>query len=140
MNLRGYIFSRNFSDGSFVDQSTQNAVIRQACEKNLYNFKLSATEYGMKNCFLMLEKLIEDLNSKHINGIAFYSIYQLPSGTIKKKLFDVALKKEKKILFSKQDIIIEKKEDIVKLDELISLIDIQKSCLKKINNFAKKSY
>ena len=109
MNLRGYIFSRNFSDGSFVDQSTQNAVIRQACEKNLYNFKLSATEYGMKNCFLMLEKLIEDLNSKHINGIAFYSIYQLPSGTIKKKLFDVALKKEKKILFSKQDIIIEKK-------------------------------
>ena len=39
MNLRGYIFSRDFSDGSFVDQSIQNSVIRQACEKNLYNFK-----------------------------------------------------------------------------------------------------
>ena len=74
MNLRGYIFSRDFSDGSFVDQSIQNSVIRQACEKNLYNFKLSATEYGMKNCFLMLEKLIEDLKSKNIDGLAFYSI------------------------------------------------------------------
>lgn len=140
MNLRGYIFSRSFSDGSFVDQSIQNAVIRQACEKNLYNFKLSATEYGMKDCFLMLEKLIEDLQTTHINGLAFYSIYQLPTGNIRKKLFNTVLKKKKKILFSKQDIIVEKKEDIVELDELINLINIQKNCLKQINNFAKKSY
>ena len=99
MNLRGYIFSRDFSDGSFVDQSIQNSVIRQACEKNLYNFKLSATEYGMKNCFLMLEKLIEDLKSKNIDGLAFYSIHQLPAGEIKKKLFDIVLKKKKKFFF-----------------------------------------
>jgi|TARA_B110000263_G_C14955837_1_gene350182 sporadic carbohydrate cluster protein (TIGR04323 family) len=135
MNLRGYIFSRDFSDGSFVDQSIQNSVIRQACEKNLYNFKLSATEYGMKNCFLMLEKLIEDLKSKNIDGLAFYSIYQLPAGEIKKKLFDIVLKKKKKIFFSKQDILVKNKNDINKLDELISLIDIQKNCLKKIDNF-----
>ena len=133
MNFRGYIFSRSFSDGSFVDQSIQNAVIRQACEKNLYDFKLSATEYGMKDCFLMLEKLIEDLQTKHINGLAFYSIYQLPTGNIRKKLFNTVLKKKKKI-------IIEKKEDLIELDELINLINIQKSCLKQINNFAKKSY
>ena len=136
MNLRGYIFSRDFSDGSFVDQSIQNSVIRQACEKNLYNFKLSATEYGMKNCFLMLEKLIEDLKSKNIDGLAFYSIYQLPAGEIKKKLFNIVLKKKKKIFFSKQDILVKNKNDINKLDELISLIDIQKNCLKKIDNFA----
>ncbi len=135
MNLRGYIFSRDFSDGSFVDQSIQNSVIRQACEKNLYNFKLSATEYGMKNCFLMLEKLIEDLKSKNIDGLAFYSIYQLPAGEIKKKLFDIVLKKKKKIFFSKQNILVKNKNDINKLDELISLIDIQKNCLKKIDNF-----
>ena len=135
MNLRGYIFSRDFSDGSFVDQSIQNSVIRQACEKNLYNFKLSATEYGMKNCFLMLEKLIEDLKSKNIDGLAFYSIYQLPAGEIKKKLFDIVLKKKKKIFFSKQNILVKNKNDIKKLDELISLIDIQKNCLKKIDNF-----
>ena len=135
MNLRGYIFSRDFSDGSFVDQSIQNSVIRQACEKNLYNFKLSATEYGMKNCFLMLEKLIEDLKSENIDGLAFYSIYQLPAGEIKKKLFDIVLKKKKKIFFSKQNILVKNKNDINKLDELISLIDIQKNCLKKIDNF-----
>tara|TARA_B100000787_G_scaffold103265_1_gene76460 strand:+ start:161 stop:571 length:411 start_codon:yes stop_codon:yes gene_type:complete len=136
MNLRGYIFSRNFSDGSFVDQSIQNSVIRQACEKNLYNFKLSATEYGMKNCFLMLEKLIEDLKNNNIDGLAFYSIYQLPTGEIKKKLFDIVLKKKKNIFFSKQDILVKNKDDINELDELISLIDIQKNCLKEINNFA----
>ena len=65
MNYRGYIFSRNFNDGTFVDQSIQNSIIRQGCENSL-NFKLSATEYGMKDCFLMLEKPLEDLKDKKI--------------------------------------------------------------------------
>ena len=41
----------------------------------------------MKDCFLMLEKLIEDLQTKHINGLAFYSIYQLPTGKHKEEAF-----------------------------------------------------
>ena len=36
----------------------------------------------MKDCFLNAEKLIGDLQTKHINGLAFYSIYQLPTGNI----------------------------------------------------------
>ena len=135
MNLRGYIFSREFSDGSFVDQSIQNSVIRQGCEKNDFNFKLSATEYGMKNCFLMLEKLIEDLKSSKIDGIAFYTIFQLPVGSLRNKLFQTILKKRKKIYFSKQDVLISNKEDLLKLDQLIDLINIQKDCLKSIKKF-----
>ncbi len=136
MNFRGYIFSRNFSNGKFVDQSIQNSVIRQACEKNNYNFKLSATEYGMKNCFLMLEKLIEDLKDNQLDGIAFYTIYQLPANANRHKILNIVLKKKKKIFFSKENITIKNKHDAIKLDELINLIDIQKDCLKKINNFA----
>lgn len=135
MNLRGYIFSREFSDGSFVDQSIQNSVIRQGCEKNDFNFKLSATEYGMKNCFLMLEKLIEDLKSSKIDGIAFYTIFQLPEGSLRNKLFQTILKKRKKIYFSKQDVLISNKDDLLNLNQLIDLINIQKDCLKSIKKF-----
>ncbi len=132
MNYRGYIFSRNFNDGTFVDQSIQNSIIRQGCEKNSLNFKLSATEYGMKDCFLMLEKTIEDLKDKNLDGIAFYTIFQLPEGNLKKRLFNTVLKKKKGIYFAKQDILVKREKDLSELNTLISLIDVQKNCLKEL--------
>ena len=106
MNLRGYISSREFSDGTFVDQSIQNMIIKQACEKRSYTFQLSATEYGMSECYLMLEKIIEDLKQKNMNGIAFYSIYQLPPDKLRTKLFKEVIKSRKVILFCYQNILI----------------------------------
>ena len=59
LKFRGYISSRNLTDGSFVDQSIQNLIIRRSCKKHNFEYMLSATEYGMKNCFLMLQSLVK---------------------------------------------------------------------------------
>ena len=61
MKFRGYISSRDLTDGSFVDQSIQNLIIRKSCEQRNFQYMLSATEYGMKNCFLMLNQVILEL-------------------------------------------------------------------------------
>ena len=134
MNLRGYISSREFSDGKFVDQSIQNMIIKQACEKRSYTFQLSATEYGMSECYLMLEKIIEDLKQKNMNGIAFYSIYQLPPGKLRTKLFKEVIKRRKIILFCYQNILIKNFKDIEKLNELVGIIEMLKFSPKNISS------
>ena len=134
MNLRGYISSRELSDGKFVDQSIQNMIIKQACEKRSYTFQLSATEYGMSECYLMLEKIIEDLKQKNMNGIAFYSIYQLPPGKLRTKLFKEVIKRRKIILFCYQNILIKNFKDIEKLNELVGIIEMLKFSPKNISS------
>ena len=80
MKFRGYISSRDLTDGSFVDQ-IQNLIIRKSCEQRNFQYMLSATEYGMKNCFLMLNQVILELKKNKFDGVAFYSIDQLPNNT-----------------------------------------------------------
>ena len=78
-------------------------VIRDACEKRGYEFKLSSTEYGIKNCFLTYFQLIKELKANKYDGIAFYSIAQLPpQKKDRKKLYELILKKKDSfILFRK---------------------------------------
>ena len=40
---------------------------------------LSATEYGMKDCFLMLNQVMKELKKNKFDGVAFFSIDQLPT-------------------------------------------------------------
>ena len=65
-------------------QKIQNLTIRTTCERYNYKFLLSSTEYIFDNSFKMLENLINNYIS-NIDGIAFYSIFQLP---LEKKLRD----------------------------------------------------
>ena len=95
--FRGYISSRKLADGSLIDQNIQNLVIRRACENNNFMFMLSATEYGMKNCYLMLNQVLLEINKNKFDGIAFYSIDQFPlKENLRKNIYDVILKKKKK--------------------------------------------
>jgi sporadic carbohydrate cluster protein (TIGR04323 family) len=73
--VRGYIFSRPFQ-GERVPQHVQNIVIRDYCQKNGLHFLLSATEYAMEDCHLILEQVLDEL--QFIDGIIPYSLYQLP--------------------------------------------------------------
>ena len=73
--IRGYVFSRSFM-GERVPQHVQNLVIRDYCERNGLQFLLSASEYAMDGCHLILKLLIEELSV--IDGIAMYSLFQLP--------------------------------------------------------------
>jgi len=52
----GYIFSRKIYF-NFIPQKVQNLVIRDYANRSKFNLKLSATEYKMKNSYLMLKSL-----------------------------------------------------------------------------------
>ncbi len=75
LGYRGYIGSRPYRDQN-PPQHVQNLVIRDYCQRHNYSYLLSATEYHMKGCYIMLEEVLNELPS--IQGIVMYSIFMLP--------------------------------------------------------------
>ena len=72
---RGYIASRPIR-GERVPQHVQNLVIRSYCQRNGFTFLLSATEYAMPGCFIMLNEVLREL--PRLRGIVLYSLFMLP--------------------------------------------------------------
>lgn len=75
LGYRGYIASRPVR-GTSTPQHVQNLVIRDYAARNGLDFKLSATEYAMDGCYLMLEAVLDDLAK--VDGIILYSVFMLP--------------------------------------------------------------
>lgn len=96
--IRGYIFSRPFM-GERVPQHIQNLVIRDYCNRNDLQYMLSATEYAMDNCHMIHEQVMNDLIG--IDGIAAYSIFQLPENTShREKIYQQIIKQKKTYHFA----------------------------------------
>ena len=123
---RGYIFSRSINK-NFIPQRVQNLVIRDFAYRKKIFFKLSLTEYNMKNCYIMLNTFLKDINK--IDGIIFYSIEMLP--TDKKealKLIDLFLKKKKSLYFALEELKVSSKKDLMRIKEILM---IKKNYMKK---------
>jgi len=75
LGYRGYIGSRNYQ-GQRAPQHVQNLVIRDFCQRNNFQYLLSATEYAMPGSYVMLEEVLREL--PNINGIVLYSAFMLP--------------------------------------------------------------
>lgn len=73
---RGYIGSRPYQ-GNRTPQSVQNLVVRDYCQRNGFSFLLSATEYAMENCFMIMEDLV--LEAPRLEGVVLYSLDMLPT-------------------------------------------------------------
>jgi sporadic carbohydrate cluster protein (TIGR04323 family) len=122
LNLKGYISSRKLNDGNLIPQKVQNLVIRSACKDKNFEFNLSATEYGMKDCYLILNQILYDLKKNKYDGLAFYSIDQLPVQIEKtKKILNQIIKYKKIIYFSLENIFISNKNKMLETLELIKL-------------------
>lgn len=86
---RGYVSSRPI-DGDRVPQRLQNLAIRDYAERRKLPFKLSATEWAMPDCFLMLEQVVADL--PQLDGVILYSLGQLPEDPARRsRLLDAFL-------------------------------------------------
>lgn len=73
---RGYVGSRTYPCGR-APQHVQNLVIRDYCQRQGLLYLLSATEYAMPDCHLILEQLMDELPS--LEGVVLYSIFMLPA-------------------------------------------------------------
>jgi sporadic carbohydrate cluster protein (TIGR04323 family) len=97
-NVRGYIFSRPFM-GERVPQHVQNLVIRDYCARAELNFLLSATEYAMDHCHLVLEQVLDELTG--VDGVVAYSVFQLPEdGLRRRRLYDQIVSTGKALHFA----------------------------------------
>jgi sporadic carbohydrate cluster protein (TIGR04323 family) len=73
---RGYVFSRTV-DNHRVPQHIQNLVIRDYAARRRLHYLLSATEYAMPDCYLILEQVLADLAA--LDGVILYSMFMLAS-------------------------------------------------------------
>ena len=96
--VRGYIFSRSFM-GERVPQHVQNLVVRDYCERNSLHFLLSAVEYAMPGCHLVLEQVLGKLTE--VSGLVFYSLFQLPEENSRRQcIYEQILSQQKDLHFA----------------------------------------
>jgi sporadic carbohydrate cluster protein (TIGR04323 family) len=113
---RGYISSREINN-SMIPQRVQNLVIRTYANSRKLDFLLSATEYYMNNCYMMLEALLDELEK--IEGIIFYSIWMLPQDSQRRKsLYDRVIDSGCSLHFALEELAIDRARDIALIEEI----------------------
>lgn len=123
------MFSRLFM-GERVPQHIQNQVIRTYCIQNNFEYLLSAVEYSMRNSTLMLNQIFNE--TKNLDGIGFYSLFQLPESDIERnKFLKKILKKKKFVFFAVENIILSSSKDVERIENIWLIKKILNSCLTK---------
>ncbi len=133
INFKGYVSSRKMNDQNFIDQSVQNLVIKKNCENRKFNYLLSSVEYKMNNCYLMLNELLIDLKKNKFDGIAFFSLEQLPKDFFLQKNVIHVVNLKKKLFFSTENLLIENKKDLIEGKNLIKIQSVLKFCPKSLD-------
>ena len=114
--VRGYIFSRPFL-GERVPQHVQNIVIRDYCARKKLTYLLSATEYAMSDCYIMLEQTLSDI--RNLDGIVCYSLFQLPTNRCHRKaIYERILDNGRQLHFSVESLSILELRDIQRVDDI----------------------
>ncbi|MDJ0841261.1 MAG: hypothetical protein QNK37_32415 [Acidobacteriota bacterium] len=119
---RGYISSREI-DGQLIPQRVQNLVIRDYAARNNLLFLLSAVEYTMDNCYMMLKSLLEE--AANIDGIIFYSTHLLPPDHVfRLQIYDTILRQDGDLRFALEEITVKNQSGIDLLEDLIMIREI----------------
>ena len=114
--FRGYVTSRPFI-GQRVPQHVQNIVIRDYCKAREMPFLLSGTEYAFPNSCLMLTQMLDALDQ--IDGIVFYSLFQLPNNkALRESIFDRVLSGEKSLHFAVETLFLVEADDRQRLEDI----------------------
>lgn len=116
---RGYIASRPIH-GTRVPQHIQNLVIREHAGRHGLRYLLSATEYTMPECFMMLEQVLEEL--PRLEGIICYSLFMLPKNPARRRaLLQRILDIGGELHAAVEDLILRTPADAAAWDDLLTL-------------------
>ena len=128
--VKGYIFSRPFM-GERAPQHVQNIVIRDFCNKNSLKYLLSASEYQMKNSYLILKDLISNMSK--IDGIIAYSLFQMPPHQSERnKILKKIIMKKKIIYFAVEQIYISNIKELNQINIMWKIKKTLPTCPTKI--------
>lgn len=114
--VRGYIFSRPFC-GQRVPQHVQNLVIRDYCQRKQVFFLLSAVEYTMPGCHMMLEQVMNEM--VNIDGLVCYSLFQLPENQVyRRQIYQRIIAQGTSLHFAVENAAIHTLRDAMKIEEI----------------------
>lgn len=114
--LRGYIGSRPYF-GQRTAQHVQNLVIRDYCQRKRHTYLLSATEYAMAGCFIVLEETLREL--PQIGGIALFSLFMLPPDRdARRRVYQRVLDQGGTLHFALEDMAILSADDIQAVEDI----------------------
>ena len=127
---RGYISSREFS-GNWVPQHIQNTIIRGFCNNNNFHYLLSAAEYAVADCYMVLDEMAQE--SSRLDGIVLYSLYQLPQNESRRLgLCELILKNGCSIFSSVENIKITNLDELHNANMVLNLNNILPECISHI--------
>ena len=113
---RGYISSSKIGK-QVVPQRVQNLVVRTCAERHGLTYLLSATEYYMDDCYMMLQSTLDELGE--IGGVIFYSIHQLPQDSAERlKIYQKVLNLKCGLRFALEDLALLNQKDIATIEDL----------------------
>ena len=122
---KAYTTPRSFG-GFQIPITMQSTNLRNYCEKNGLIFHLHVVENQIPNTYLVLESLAEKADS--YDGIVMCSVSMLPNDPlIRKSVVTRILEQGCKLHFTFEQIVVSSLEELVELEELVSLIALSTS-------------
>ena len=127
---RGYVFSREFM-GERSPQHVQNIVLREYCARNSLHYLLSATEYAMPNCHLILEQVLDEI--AEVDGIVAYSLFLMPiNQSHRLRIYDRLVKENKEIHFAVEGLSLVRNSDIARLENIWLVKNVLPYCIEAL--------
>ena len=124
--LKGYIFSRDFMVER-VPQHVQNLVIRDYCFKRNFEYLLSATEYAMDRCHLIFDQLMDEI--QFVDGIALYSLFQLPTDSKKREIiYNQTINQSKALHFCVEGLQLHDEKSRDRIEDIWKVKSVLPSC------------
>lgn len=116
---RGYITSR-LVRGSRTPQHVQNLVIRDYAARNGLLFKLSATEYVMPGCTMILHSVLDELPA--LEGIIAFSLFMLPRNQERRQwIYHRVLDSGAELHFAVEGLALTTLADIVRIEAILGI-------------------
>ncbi|MEG4571629.1 hypothetical protein QUA56_02700 [Microcoleus sp. N3A4] len=140
---RGYIISRPVRGVSYPHR-VQNLVVRDYATRHNLAYKLSATEYAMPGCYMMLYDVLAEL--PQLEGIILFSLFVLPQRTESRlEIYDRILGAGGELHAGLEEMVLQDRNEIENFEEMIQAVltlsntpmggYYQKSEDPKFNNF-----
>jgi sporadic carbohydrate cluster protein (TIGR04323 family) len=122
---KAYTTPRSFG-GFQIPITMQSTNLRNYCEKNGLVFHLHVVENQIPNTYLVLESLVEKADS--YDGIVMCSVSMLPTDPrIRKSVVTRIIEQGCKLHFTFEQIVVSSLEELVELEELVSLVALSTS-------------
>jgi len=122
---RGYNGSRPYHGLDFP-QNVQNFIIRNYCQKFGYTFLLSASEYKMPGCYMILEEVLSTIDT--LEGIVLFSIFMLPVRKERRlHIYETILNAGSSLHGALEDVSIRCQADVQMVEDILMLNNIART-------------